>query len=85
MEDKRMNNEKGISTWAVILIVALLIGAAVLWSHYYAKPMATVMMQGADQAKPAIQKAEQAKATMDRVTQSSEDVAKKANDEAEKK
>jgi hypothetical protein len=78
-----MNDEKGISTWAIILIIALLIGAAVLWSKYYAKPMATVMMQGADQAQPAIEKAEQAKATMDRVTRSAEEVAKKASEGAQ--
>jgi cell division septal protein FtsQ len=48
-----MKNEKGISAWAIVLIIALLICAGVLWSKYYAKPMATVMMQGADQhSKP---------------------------------
>jgi len=42
-----MKNEKGISMWAVILLIAVLIGAAILWSKYFAKPMATVMMGGA--------------------------------------
>jgi hypothetical protein len=74
-----MKNEKGISAWAIVLIIALLICAGVLWSKYYAKPMATVMMQGADQAKPAIEKAQQAKTTMDGLTKSAEDAAKKAS------
>jgi hypothetical protein len=74
-----MRNEKGISAWVIILIIALLVGAGYLWSKHFAKPMATVMMQGADQAKPAIDKAGQAKSSMDRITQSAEDVAKKAS------
>ena len=39
--------------------------------------------KGADQAKPAIEQAEQTKSTMDRMTQSAEDVAKKASQPAE--
>ena len=71
-----MNNEKGISTWAVILIIALIIGAALLWSKYFAKPMATVMMGGAEQARPAIEKAKQASDATNRATQATEDAAK---------
>ncbi|KQC07668.1 MAG: hypothetical protein APR62_06150 [Smithella sp. SDB] len=55
-----MKNEKGVSMWAVILLIAVFIGAAILWSKYFAKPMATVMMGGADQAQPAIEKARKA-------------------------
>ncbi len=74
-----MRNEKGVSAWVIILIIALVIGGAYLWSKHFAKPAATVMMQGADQAKPAIDKAEKAKSSMDNLTKSAEDVAKKAS------
>jgi len=76
-----MKNEKGISTWAIILIIALLIGAALLWSKYFAKPMATVMMQGADQAKPSIEKAHQASDAASRATKAAEEATKKMNEE----
>jgi hypothetical protein len=79
-----MNNEKGISTWAIILIIALLIGAGLLWSKYYAKPMATVMMQGADQAKPAIERAHRASDVSDNANKVIEDTAKKVNEDTEK-
>jgi hypothetical protein len=79
-----MKNEKGISTWAIILIIALLIGAGILWSRYYAKPMATVMMQGADQAKPAIEKANKTSESVSRVIKVEEDATKKMNDDTEK-
>lgn len=75
-----MRNEKGVSTWVIILIIALLIGAAVLWSKYFAKPMATVMMQGADQAKPALEKAHQASDAADRATKAVEEATKKMNE-----
>ncbi|MFA5322404.1 MAG: hypothetical protein WC373_06980 [Smithella sp.] len=76
-----MKNEKGISAWAVILIISLLIGAGILWSKYYAKPMATVMMQGADQAKPAIEKAHQASDAVTRANKVAEDAAKKVDED----
>ncbi len=79
-----MKNEKGISTWAIILIIALLIGAGLLWSRYYAKPMATVMMQGADQAKPAIDRAQKAVDVSDKANKVIEDTTKKVNEEPEK-
>jgi hypothetical protein len=79
-----MKNEKGISTWAIILIIALLIGAAILWSKYYAKPMATVMMQGADQAKPAIERANKASESVSRAIKVEEEATKKMNEDAEK-
>ena len=79
-----MKNEKGISTWAIILIIALLIGAGILWSKYYAKPMATVMMQGADQAKPAIERAHRAADVSDNANKVIEDATKKINEEPEK-
>jgi uncharacterized membrane protein YvbJ len=79
-----MKNEKGISTWAVILIIALIIGAAIFWSKYFAKPMATVMMQGADQAKPAIERAHRASDVSDSANKVIEDTAKKVNEDPEK-
>lgn len=74
-----MRNEKGIATWIIILVIALIVGGAYLWSKHFAKPAATVMMQGADQAKPAIERAERAKTSMDNVTKSAEDIGKKAS------
>jgi hypothetical protein len=78
-----MKNEKGISMWAIILIIALVIGAGILWSKYFAKPMATVMMGGAEQAKPAIEKAHQASDASDRANKIAEDAAKKLNEESQ--
>ena len=79
-----MKNERGISTWAIILIIALLIGAAFLWTKYFAKPMATVMMQGADQAKPAIEKAHKASDTAEHAVKAAEDATKKMNEDSNK-
>jgi archaellum component FlaF (FlaF/FlaG flagellin family) len=75
-----MKNEKGISTWAVILIIALLVAAGIVWSKYFAEPTATVMMQGADQAKPALEKAHQASDTADRAVKAAEEATKKMNE-----
>jgi archaellum component FlaF (FlaF/FlaG flagellin family) len=75
-----MKNQKGISAWAVILIIALMIGAGILWSKYFAKPTAEVMMQGADQAKPAIEKAHQASDSVERANQLTEETAEKIGD-----
>lgn len=72
-----MKNERGISTWAVILLIAVLIAAAILWSKYFAKPMATVMMGGAEQAQPAIEKAHK---TSDAVSQANVAVEKAAKE-----
>lgn len=77
-----MKNERGISSWVVIVIIALLIAAGFLWSKYFAVPTATVMMQGADQAKPAIEKAHQASDAADRAGKIAEDAAKKLNEDA---
>jgi uncharacterized membrane protein YvbJ len=79
-----MKNEKGIATWTIILIIALLIGAAILWSKYFAKPMATVMMGGAEQAQPAIEKAQQASDAVSRANKVAEEAAKKASEDADK-
>ncbi len=75
-----MKNEKGISAWVVILIIALLIGAGLLWSKYFAEPTATVMMQGADQAKPAMEKARQVSDTADQAVKAAEEATKKLNE-----
>jgi hypothetical protein len=79
-----MNNEKGISKWVLIIIVALIIVAAIYWSKYFAKPMATVMMGGAEQAQPAIEKAKQASDSVDKANKIAEDAAKKIKEETEK-
>jgi len=78
-----MKNQRGISTWAVILIIALLIGAGILWSKYFAKPTAEVMMQGADQAKPAIERAHQASDAAERAGQMTEEAARQMNGDTE--
>lgn len=75
-----MKNEKGISTWAVIVIIALLIGAGFLWSKYFAKPAAEVMMQGADQAQPAIERAHKASDAAERAGRLTEEAARKINE-----
>lgn len=77
-----MRDEKGIASWVVIVIIVLLIAAGFLWSKYFAAPTATVMMQGADQAKPAIEKAHQASDAADRANKIAEEAAKKLNEDA---
>ncbi|HON58490.1 MAG TPA: hypothetical protein PLT45_03035 [Smithella sp.] len=71
-----MKDEKGVSAWAVILLIALLIGAGWLWAKYFAEPTATVMMQGADQAKPAIERAHRAGDAVDQANKRTEDATK---------
>ena len=79
-----MNNEKGISKLALFLIIAIIIIAAIYWARYFAKPMATVMMGGAEQARPAIEKAKQASDAVNRVNQITQDVEKKVGEDTAK-
>lgn len=79
-----MKNEKGVSKLVLFLIVAIIIIAAIYWTRYFAKPMATVMMGGAEQARPAIEKAEQASDAVNRNNQMTEDAARKAIEDAAK-
>lgn len=79
-----MKNEKGVSKLVLFLIVAIIIIAAIYWARYFAKPMATVMMGGAEQARPAIEKAEQASDAVNRNNQMTEDAARKAIEDAAK-
>ncbi|MGA9109919.1 MAG: hypothetical protein ACLPSL_14985 [Smithella sp.] len=76
-----MKNEKGTSKWVLIFIIALIIVALIYWSKYFAKPMATVMMGGAQQAQPAIEKAKQASDAMSRANKAAEEAAKKVDEE----
>ncbi len=79
-----MKNEKGISKWVLLLIIGIIIIAAIYWSKYFAKPMATVMMGGAEQAQPAIEKAKQASDVASQANKAAEEAAKKLNEGAEK-
>jgi len=79
-----MKNERGISKLALFLIIAIVIVAAIYWARYFAKPMATVMMGGAEQARPAIEKAKQASDAVNRTNQITEDAARKASEDAVK-
>lgn len=79
-----MKDERGISKLSLFLIIALIIIAAIYWAKYFAKPMATVMMGGAEQAQPAIEKAKQASDAVNRVNQVTEEEARKASEDAAK-
>ena len=79
-----MEKEKGISKLVLFVIIALIIVAAIYWARYFAKPMATVMMGGAEQARPAIEKAQQASDAMSRANKVAEEAAKKASDDTQK-
>jgi hypothetical protein len=79
-----MEKEKGISKLVLFVIIALIIVAAIYWARYFAKPMATVMMGGAEQAQPAIEKARQASDAMSRANKVAEEAAKKASDDTQK-
>jgi hypothetical protein len=83
-EDQKMEKEKGISKLVLFVIIALIIVAAICWARYFAKPMATVMMSGAEQAQPAIEKARQASDAMSRANKVAEEAAKKASDDTQK-
>ncbi len=71
-----MKNENGISKLVLFVIIVIIIVAAIYWAKYFAKPTATVMMGGAEQAQPAIEKAKQASDTMNRATKAAEGTAK---------
>jgi hypothetical protein len=79
-----MKNERGISKLVLFLIIAIIIVAAIYWARYFAKPMATVMMGGAEQARPAIEKAKQASDAVNRANRITENEAKKASEDAVK-
>jgi hypothetical protein len=79
-----MKSEKGVSKLYLILLIALAIAAAIFWSKYFARPMATVMMGGAEQAQPAIEKAKQASDAVDRANKVTEEAVKKVSEDAEK-
>ena len=76
-----MKNERGASIWVLIFIIALTIVVIIYWSKYFAKPMATVMMGGAEQAQPAIEKAKQASDAMSRANRVAEEAAKKVDED----
>ena len=84
MEDQKMEKEKGISKLVLFVIIALIIIAAIYWARYFAKPMATVMMGGAEQAQPVIEKAKQASDATNRANQAAEEAVKKASEDTQK-
>ncbi len=79
-----MKNEKGISKLVLFVVIAIFIGVAVLWAKYFAKPMATVMMGGAEQAQPAIEKARKASDAVSQANVVAEKAAKEASEDMEK-
>jgi hypothetical protein len=79
-----VKNEKGVSKLGLFLIIAIIIIAAIYWAGYFAKPMATVMMGGADQALPAIEKARQVSDVVNKANKVVEDQMEKINEDAEK-
>jgi uncharacterized protein (UPF0333 family) len=84
MEDQKMEKEKGISKLVLFVIIALIIIAAIYWARYFAKPMATVMLGGAEQAQPVIEKAKQASDATNRANQAAEEAVKKASEDTQK-
>ena len=79
-----MEKEKGISKLVLVVIIALIIVAAIYWARYFAKPMATVMMGGAEQAQPAIEKAKHASDAVSRANKVTEEAAKKVSEDTQK-
>ena len=79
-----MKNKRGISKLGLFLIIAIIIVAAMYWAKYFAKPMATVMMGGAEQAQPAIEKAHKASESVSQTIKVEEEATKKMNEEADK-
>lgn len=79
-----MKDEKGISKLVLFVIIAIIIVAAIYWAKYFARPMATVMMGGAEQAQPAIEKAHRASDAISQTNKVTEEAAKKVGDDMEK-
>ena len=79
-----MKNEKGVSKLVFLVIIVIIIVAAIYWAKYFAKPMATVMMGGAELAQPAIDKAKKVSDTIDRATRATEEAVKKADEDTER-
>ena len=79
-----MEKEKGISKLVLFVIIALIIVAAIYWARYFAKPMATVIMGGAEQSRPAIEKAKQASDAVSRANKVTEEAAKKVSEDTQK-
>lgn len=78
-----MKHEKGISPWVVILLIVVIVGAAILWSKYFAKPMATIVTEGAEQAQPAIDKAHKTSDLINQANKITEEADKKLNEKFE--
>ena len=79
-----MQNEKDISKLLFLVIIVIFIVALIYWAKHFARPMATVMMGGAEQAQPAIDKPKKASNAMNRATQATEEAARKAGEDAER-
>jgi hypothetical protein len=84
MEDRKMEKEKGISKLVLFVIIALIIIAAIYGARYFAKPTAIVMMGGAEQAQPVIEKAKQASDATNRANRAAEEAVKKASEDTQK-
>jgi hypothetical protein len=79
-----VNNPKGISPLIVIVLIALLIVFAVVWVKYFSKPLTTVMTGGIERAEPAIDKARQAGDALEKLNRSTDETAKKLDEETGK-
>ena len=79
-----MKNEKGISKLVLFVVIVIIIIIAIYWARYLVEPVATVMMGGAEQAQPAIEKAKQASDAMNKVTRATEEMARKASEDEKK-
>lgn len=76
-----MRNQKGISKLAIVVLIALLIVILVIWSNYFSKPLTTVMTGGIERAEPAMDKAKQAGDAIDRLNRTTDETAKKIDEE----
>jgi hypothetical protein len=75
-----MNNERGLSKWAVLIIIALAVAGFVLAKKYLAKPIDSAIREPVETGQRDIEKAKQAKEIIDRAN----DAMKKANDAVNK-
>jgi uncharacterized protein (UPF0333 family) len=79
-----MKSEKGISKLAFLVILIIIIIAVFFWVKYFSEPMTTVVTGGAEQSLPTLDKAKKVGGTVNKAVQTTDEAARKLNENAEK-
>lgn len=84
MMNKTIKQDKGISKLAFLVIMIIIIAAAFFWVKYFSEPMTTVVTGGAEQSLPALDKAKKVSETVNKAVQTTDEAARKVNEDVEK-